>query len=118
VIDCATSVNQRGKIERYAREGKDTPRGAVIDSDGIERTDTEGILKDMVMGKCALTPLGGAGDAMAGYKGENISLIRIELFIAISLGRGLNCVRTKCISVHHFKSDDEMRSKKRNPHGT
>ena len=23
-IDCATSVNQRGKIERYAREGKDT----------------------------------------------------------------------------------------------
>ena len=22
VIDCATSVNQRGKIERYAREGK------------------------------------------------------------------------------------------------
>jgi L-2-hydroxycarboxylate dehydrogenase (NAD+) len=51
VIDCATSVNQRGKIERYAREGKDTPKGCVIDNDGIERTDTEGILKDMVLGK-------------------------------------------------------------------
>ena len=25
-IDCATSVNQRGKIERYAREGKETPK--------------------------------------------------------------------------------------------
>ena len=48
VIDCATSVNQRGKIEKYAREGKDTPRGAVIDNNGIERTDTEGILRDMV----------------------------------------------------------------------
>mmetsp|Transcript_20395 Transcript_20395/g.42747 ORF Transcript_20395/g.42747 Transcript_20395/m.42747 type:complete len:442 (-) Transcript_20395:65-1390(-) len=69
VIDCATSVNQRGKIERYAREGKDTPKGCVIDNDGIERTDTEGILKDMVLGKCALTPVGGAGEATAGYKG-------------------------------------------------
>ena len=69
VIDCATSVNQRGKIEKYAREGVDTPRGAVIDDQGIERTDTEGILRDMVLGKCALTPLGGAGDAMGGYKG-------------------------------------------------
>eukprot|EP00586_Coscinodiscus_wailesii_P001779 CAMPEP_0172491888 /NCGR_PEP_ID=MMETSP1066-20121228/22811_1 /TAXON_ID=671091 /ORGANISM="Coscinodiscus wailesii, Strain CCMP2513" /LENGTH=467 /DNA_ID=CAMNT_0013261181 /DNA_START=64 /DNA_END=1467 /DNA_ORIENTATION=+ len=69
VIDCATSVNQRGKIEKYAREGVDTPRGAVIDNEGIERTDTEGILRDMVLGKCALTPLGGAGDKMGGYKG-------------------------------------------------
>lgn len=70
VIDCATSVNQRGKIEKYAREGVDTPRGAVIDDKGVERTDTEGILRDMVLGKCALTPLGGAGDKMGGYKGK------------------------------------------------
>ena len=69
VIDCATSVNQRGKIERYAREGVPTPRGAVIDDQGIERTDTDGILRDMVLGKCALTPVGGAGDKMGGYKG-------------------------------------------------
>jgi len=69
VIDCATSVNQRGKIERYAREGLATPRGCVIDDGGVERTDTDGILRDMVLGKCALTPLGGAGDKMGGYKG-------------------------------------------------
>lgn len=68
-IDCATSVNQRGKIERYAREGKDTPKGAVIDDNGIERTDTEGILRDMQLGTCALTPVGGAGADMGGYKG-------------------------------------------------
>ena len=72
VIDCATSVNQRGKIEKYAREGVDTPRGAVIDDQGIERTDTEGILRDMVLGKCAFTPLGGAGDKMGGYKGKTL----------------------------------------------
>jgi LDH2 family malate/lactate/ureidoglycolate dehydrogenase len=69
VIDCATSVNQRGKIEKYAGEGVAAPAGAVIDDQGIERTDTEGILRDMVLGKCALTPVGGAGDKMGGYKG-------------------------------------------------
>ena len=68
-IDCATSVNQRGKIEKYSRDGKATPKGAVIDSEGVERTDTDGILRDMQLGKCALTPVGGAGDAMGGYKG-------------------------------------------------
>lgn len=68
-IDCATSINQRGKIERYAREGKETPRGCVIDNEGVERTDTEGILRDMVLGKCCLTPLGGAGIDTGGYKG-------------------------------------------------
>jgi LDH2 family malate/lactate/ureidoglycolate dehydrogenase len=69
VIDCATSINQRGKIERYEREGLPTPRGCVIDERGIERTDTSQILKDMVQGTCCLTPLGGAGDKMGGYKG-------------------------------------------------
>lgn len=69
LIDCATSINQRGKIERYAREGKATPKGCVVDDQGIERTDTEGILRDMVLGKCFLTPVGGAGDKLGGYKG-------------------------------------------------
>ena len=69
VIDCATSVNQRGKIERYAREGRDTPKGQVIDLEGNERTDTEGILRDLALGKAALCPVGGAGDSMGGYKG-------------------------------------------------
>jgi hypothetical protein len=41
----------------------------VIDTDGNERTDTEGILLDMVKGKCALCPMGGAGDELGGYKG-------------------------------------------------
>ena len=64
LIDCATSINQRGKIEKYARLGKETPKGMVIDFEGKERTDTEGILSDMVKGLCALTPVGGVGDAL------------------------------------------------------
>jgi len=86
VIDCATSVNQRGKIEKYARDGVDTPRGAVIDNDGIERTDTEGILRDMVLGKCALTPVGGAGDKMGGYKGYGWATVVELLSVAFQSG--------------------------------
>ena len=71
VIDCVTSVNQCGKIKKYSREGVATPRDDVIDDQGIERTGTDGILRDMVRGKCALTPLGGARDAMGGYKGKH-----------------------------------------------
>ncbi|KAJ1424694.1 Malate/L-lactate dehydrogenase [Ochromonadaceae sp. CCMP2298] len=66
VIDCATSINQRGKIEKYQRLGKDTPKGMVIDNMGNERTDTDQILLDMVKGKCALCPMGGAGDELGG----------------------------------------------------
>jgi LDH2 family malate/lactate/ureidoglycolate dehydrogenase len=69
VIDCATSVSQRGKIEVYDREGKEIPEGWVIDSQGQTRTDTHQILKDLVDGTAALTPLGGLGEDHGGYKG-------------------------------------------------
>ena len=38
-------LEQRGKIERYAREGKPTPYGQVVDRAGNVRTDTLGILE-------------------------------------------------------------------------
>ncbi|MDZ4182125.1 MAG: Ldh family oxidoreductase, partial [Candidatus Cloacimonadaceae bacterium] len=34
IYDAATSISQRGKIEQYAREEKDTPAGWAIDLDG------------------------------------------------------------------------------------
>jgi LDH2 family malate/lactate/ureidoglycolate dehydrogenase len=78
LIDCATSINQRGKIEKYGRDGEETPKGVVVDDQGLERTDTAGILKDMVMGKCALNPMGGAGDKTGGYKGYSWATV-VEL---------------------------------------
>mmetsp|Transcript_99291 Transcript_99291/g.194981 ORF Transcript_99291/g.194981 Transcript_99291/m.194981 type:complete len:454 (-) Transcript_99291:318-1679(-) len=78
VIDCATSINQRGKIEKYERLGMDTPKGMVIDTEGKERTDTKQILIDMVKAKCALCPMGGAGDALGGYKGYSWATV-VEL---------------------------------------
>ena len=63
-LDCATSITQRGKIEVYAREGKDTPAGMVIGRDGTALTDSNQILKDLTTGKAALAPLGGIGEEM------------------------------------------------------
>ena len=69
-IDCATSIVQRGKIEYYARQGKETPAGMVVTQDGSTVTDSELILKMLVDGTAALAPLGGGpGDEMCGYKG-------------------------------------------------
>lgn len=69
VIDAATSVSQRGKIEVYGRAEKEIPPGWVIGEDGKTRTDTASILKDLTRGTAALLPLGGIGTDGAGYKG-------------------------------------------------
>eukprot|EP00737_Agarophyton_chilense_P000343 gb/GEZJ01000387.1/.p2 GENE.gb/GEZJ01000387.1/~~gb/GEZJ01000387.1/.p2 ORF type:complete len:447 (-),score=85.81 gb/GEZJ01000387.1/:418-1758(-) len=88
VLDCATSVNQRGKIEKYEREGKPTPPGQVVDRDGNVRTDTAQILKDLQTGYCSLAPLGGVGAEMGGYKGYGYATV-VEL-LSSALQDGLN----------------------------
>ena len=75
VLDCATSVTQRGKIEMYEREEKEIPRGWVIDQEGNTRTDTHHILKELQEGTVALTPLGGIGEEGAGYKGYGYATV-------------------------------------------
>lgn len=81
ILDCATSVTQRGKIELYARLGKPLPPGWVIDVEGKTRTDTEQVLIDLTRGKAALAPLGGLGEEGAGYKGYGYATV-VELLSA------------------------------------
>jgi len=85
VIDCATSLTQRGKIEVYEREGKTIPAGWVIDQNGKPLTDTRRILDDFVNGTAALTPLGGIGEETAGYKGYGYSTV-VEILSAALQG--------------------------------
>ena len=85
-LDCATSIVQRGKIEYYAREGKDVPAGMVISEQGEALTDSAQILKDLVAGTAALAPLGGIGDEMAGYKGYGYAAVVEILSAALSGG--------------------------------
>ena len=87
-IDCATSIVQRGKIEYYAREGKEVPAGMVVTHDGSTVTDASAILKMLVQGTAALAPLGGGpGDEMCGYKGYGYASVVEILSAALSGGK-------------------------------
>lgn len=85
VIDCATSISQRGKIEVYDKLGKSLPEGWVIDENGKTRTDTHEVLKDLVKGTAALAPLGGIGEELAGYKGYGYATV-VEILSAALQG--------------------------------
>ena len=82
--DYATSVIQRGKIEQWAREGKDCPEGLVIDREGHSATDSVQILKDLVLGAAALAPIGGLTEETGGYKGYGFATVVEILSAALS----------------------------------
>lgn len=84
--DYATSIIQRGKIEQYEREGKSCPPGLVIDRQGRTKTDSAEILKDLVSGEAALTPLGGIGEDTGGYKGYGFATVVEVLSAALQQG--------------------------------
>ncbi len=95
VLDCATSVSQRGKIEVYGRAGKDLPPGWVIDENGKTRTDTQQVLIDLTNGKAALTPLGGLGEMTGGYKGFGYATVVEILSAALQDGSFMKALNGK-----------------------
>jgi LDH2 family malate/lactate/ureidoglycolate dehydrogenase len=86
VLDCATTISPKGKIEAYARIGKPLPRCWVIGEDGEGVSDPDRALKGIETGACALTPLGGIGEETAGYKGYGYSTVVEILSAALSGG--------------------------------
>jgi L-2-hydroxycarboxylate dehydrogenase (NAD+) len=89
VLDCATSITQRGKIEYFAKTNKDTPSGMVIGRDGKPKTDSNQILADLTRGEAALAPLGGIGEELAGYKGYGYATVVEVLSSALQAGNFL-----------------------------
>ncbi len=85
VLDCATSITQRGKIEVYERLGKDLPPGWVIGTDGTAKTDSRKVLTELVQGTAALAPLGGIGEELGGYKGYGYATV-VEILSAALQG--------------------------------
>lgn len=86
LLDCATSITQRGKVELYARDGKDLPGGWVIDENGESKTNSREVLDDLIAGRAALTPLGGIGEETAGYKGYGYATVVEILSSALQQG--------------------------------
>ncbi|HZY24483.1 MAG TPA: Ldh family oxidoreductase, partial [Bacteroidales bacterium] len=86
LLDCATSIIQRGKVELYAREGKVLQKGWVIDEKGESKTNSAEVLEDIIAGKAALTPLGGLGEESGGYKGYGYATVVEILSAALQQG--------------------------------
>jgi LDH2 family malate/lactate/ureidoglycolate dehydrogenase len=84
--DYATSITQRGKIEQCEREGIPMAPGLVIDQSGQTKTDPAAILRDLVAGTAALTPLGGIGEDTGGYKGYGFATVVEILSAALQQG--------------------------------
>jgi LDH2 family malate/lactate/ureidoglycolate dehydrogenase len=92
ILDCATSVSQRGKIEHYQRIGKAMPGGWVINRDGSTETDPAKALEGLTKGSSALTPLGGLGEDTAGYKGYGYATVVEVLSAALQQGQFLKAL--------------------------
>ncbi|GAB4539836.1 MAG: Ldh family oxidoreductase [Pleurocapsa sp.] len=84
--DYATSIMQRGKIEQYAREGKECPPGLIIDRQGGTMTNPQEILQALVKGEAALVPIGGIKEETGGHKGYGYATVVEILSAALQQG--------------------------------
>jgi LDH2 family malate/lactate/ureidoglycolate dehydrogenase len=76
VLDMATSIAPRGKLERMVWNGIRMPAGWAVDPDGEETTDIEEVIAGLKGRKGhALLPLGGAGETLGGHKGYGLGLL-------------------------------------------
>jgi LDH2 family malate/lactate/ureidoglycolate dehydrogenase len=100
VLDCATSITQRGKIEVYARIRKEVAEGLVIDPEGNSMTDADEILAALTRGEASFLPLGGKGEETGGYKGFGYSTVVEVLSAALQGGAFLKALTG--VNLGHF----------------
>lgn len=81
ILDCATSIAQRGKIEVYDRINKSLPEGWVISNNGEYITDATEALNALTNKTASLLPLGGEGETLGGHKGYGYATV-VELLSA------------------------------------
>ncbi|MBY9007813.1 MAG: Ldh family oxidoreductase [Candidatus Lokiarchaeota archaeon] len=86
LIDCATSIIQKGKIELFNRENLYLPEGVVLDHNGNPERDAGKIMKDLRNYQAALMPIGGEGGKASGYKGYGYSTLVEILSSALQEG--------------------------------
>jgi LDH2 family malate/lactate/ureidoglycolate dehydrogenase len=86
VLDMATSIVPRGKLEVYHRLGKKMPLGWATDEEGVATDDPGRVLHNLThqLGG-GLLPLGGEGELMGGHKGYGLALL-VELLCGVLSG--------------------------------
>jgi LDH2 family malate/lactate/ureidoglycolate dehydrogenase len=106
VLDMATTVVTRGKIEVYDRLDKELPLGWAVDKTGQPATDAHAILDDMFhRAGGGIMPLGGAGELFSGYKGYGLAVmvdILCAMLCGAPLGPGVADTATSSGRVSHF----------------
>jgi L-2-hydroxycarboxylate dehydrogenase (NAD+) len=86
VLDMATTVVPRGKLEVYDRLGKPLPLGWAVDEKGVPTVDTKRVLDNMTKAAGGgVLPLGGAGEEFSGHKGYGMSVL-VDIFSGILSG--------------------------------
>ncbi|MHA2280395.1 MAG: Ldh family oxidoreductase [Promethearchaeota archaeon] len=86
LMDAATSIIQRGKVEVFSRIKKPLPQGLIISSNGNSKTDPTIVLDKLLNRSAALLPLGGEGEATSGYKGYGYATFAEILSAALQDG--------------------------------
>jgi LDH2 family malate/lactate/ureidoglycolate dehydrogenase len=85
-LDMATTTVTRGKIEVAAREGKKILPGWAVGTNGLSTGDPVKLLDDMLFKRGGgLLPLGGEGEATAGYKGYGLAVM-VDILCALCSG--------------------------------
>ncbi|PKN72122.1 MAG: lactate dehydrogenase [Candidatus Cloacimonetes bacterium HGW-Cloacimonetes-3] len=92
LYDAATSISQRGKVEQYAREEKETPEGWAIDLEGKPYTDTNSLLIDLVKQKASMLPIGGTEEVTGSHKGYGLGTMVEILCASLQNGSYLNAL--------------------------
>jgi len=85
LLDMATSVVPRGKLEVYDRLGKSMPIGWSVDARGQGTTDAKAVLENLkAHAGGGILPLGGEGEEFSGHKGYGLALVVELLCSALS----------------------------------
>jgi LDH2 family malate/lactate/ureidoglycolate dehydrogenase len=76
LLDMATSVVPRGKLEVYDRNRRQMPVGWAVDETGYDSRNPGQVLRNMIerLGG-GILPLGGRGEMFSGYKGYGLALM-------------------------------------------
>lgn len=86
VLDMATTVVTRGKIEEYHRESSPLPKGWAVDKEGADTSDSASLLQDMlVQAGGGILPLGGRGEEFGGHKGFGLGVL-VDIMTAVTSG--------------------------------
>ena len=99
VLDPATSIIQRGKVEVAARTGTPIAEGLVIGPDGNFLTDPNEILAKLKEGEASLMPIGGKAET-GGYKGYGYATVVEILSAALQSGPFLRAITG--VNLGHF----------------